>query len=33
MDSTIASFVSFAPVEDRAFIMLVKIGSAKGRPA
>jgi cell division protein FtsI/penicillin-binding protein 2 len=33
LDSTIASFVGFAPVEDPAFIMLVKIGSAKGRPA
>jgi Penicillin binding protein transpeptidase domain len=33
LDSTIASFVGFAPVEDPAFIMLVKIGSAKGLPA
>ncbi|MEO7908723.1 MAG: penicillin-binding transpeptidase domain-containing protein [Roseiflexaceae bacterium] len=30
LDSTIASFVGFAPVENPAFIMLVKIGSAKG---
>jgi cell division protein FtsI/penicillin-binding protein 2 len=33
LDSTIASFVGFAPVEDPAFIMPAKIGSAKGRPA
>ena len=33
LDSTIASLVGFAPVEDPAFIMLVKIGSAKVRPA
>jgi cell division protein FtsI/penicillin-binding protein 2 len=32
LDATIASFGGFALVEDPAFIMLVKIGSAKGRP-
>ncbi|MGH2388352.1 MAG: penicillin-binding transpeptidase domain-containing protein [Chloroflexota bacterium] len=30
LNSTIAPFVGFAPVEDPAFITLVKIESAKG---
>jgi cell division protein FtsI/penicillin-binding protein 2 len=32
LDSTIASFVGFAPVEDPAFIMLVKIDQPKDDP-
>ncbi len=32
LDSTIASFVGFAPAEDPAFIMLVKIDQPKDDP-
>src|SRR5262249_19342448 len=32
LDSTIASFVGFAPVEDPAFIMLVKIDQPQDDP-
>jgi len=32
LDSTLASFVGFAPVEDPAFIMLVKIDQPKDDP-